>query len=130
MSKPVKSNEFAVELSSILKNYSFKVSEGVSDAVRTAGKFAKKEVQKNSPKRTGRYSEGWKVNEEKTSRIGRGTTVYIHNKDRYRLAHLLEYGHQGPNGRVEGHPHIEPARDAAEKLLEGLVVQAIEEAGE
>lgn len=133
MSKSViKSNEFAVELSSILHGYGMKITDGVSKAVTQAGKFAVKEVRQNSPKRTGKYAKSWKVKKEKTGVGKRNTKVIIHNKDCYQLSHLLENGHAGPHGvgRVEGKPHIEPARDAAEKLLEGLVYQSIEEAAD
>lgn len=132
MSVKVKSNAFAVELSSILHGYNLKVTEAVADSVVLAGEFALREVRKNSPKRTGKYARSW---EKKTEKVGigrRNTHVIIHNKDCYRLSHLLENGHVGPDGvsRVEGKPHIEPARDAAEKLLDGLVKHAIEEAAD
>lgn len=128
----IKSNAFAVELSSILHGYGIRVTEGVSDAVVQAGDFALKEVRQNSPKKTGKYAKSWEKKKTRTGIGGRKTQVIIHNKDCYRLSHLLENGHVGPDGvgRVEAKPHIEPARDAAEKLLEGLVKNAIEEAGD
>jgi len=133
MSKTIKSNEFAVALSDILQDYSFEISEKVSDAVVQAGEFAVQEVRKRSPKRTGKYAKSWKKKEIKTGIGKRNTQVIIHNKDRYRLTHLLESGYQRSasmgGGRVEGIPHIEPARDAAEKFLESRVLQTIKEAG-
>lgn len=130
MATKIRSNEFEVALSSILNDYGAKVAGGVADAVFKAGKVALKEVRAQSPKKTGDYAKGWKVNREKTG-VGRlYTKVTIHNKDEYRLTHLLENGHQKANGgRVEGQPHIRPAYEEAERVLETGVMEAIEEAG-
>ena len=95
--------------------------ETASDA---AAKWAVKELKAVSPKNKGDYSKGWKVNKEKT-RLGVRTTVW--NKDRYMLAHLLEYGHPtGNGGRTKGEIHIKPVEDKASKMFEEKVGQLIE----
>lgn len=73
-------------------------------------------------KDTGKYASSWTYTMEKG-----GITAKVHNKERYMLTHLLEYGHvqvvggkKGKGGRevgfVKGKPHIGPVvlEEAAE----------------
>lgn len=90
--------------------------EDLGEAAKAAGKAAVRELKNTSPKSRGSYAKGWTSKEEKTRT---GTAVTVYNKDRYMLAHLLEYGHPKVNGgRVAGTVHIKPVETAAMNTFE------------
>lgn len=97
------SNEIARQLAM----YTNKVREEVKKAADDVTKVALAEIKANSPHKTGDYAKGW-------TRKKAGDGYVIQNKDEYRLAHLLEYGHASSNGgHVFGTPHIRPAEEKA-----------------
>lgn len=110
MSKNVQIQNFAKEMNRILEGYSqFAINE-LKETVSEAGESVKKEIRKNAPKRTGKYKKSWQV--QKMSDTRTGLSVVVHSKDRYRLTHLLEYGHaKRGGGRVRAIPHIAPAEE-------------------
>lgn len=135
----IKSHEFSAVVGAILDDYAEDVQDAVSHAVEETGKRALKVVREKSPVRKGKgggkYKKGWKIARERTGVFGTQLRVVIHNKDEYRLVHLLEKGHQivkngVVGGRVEGIPHVQPAYEEAERLLPELTAKAIEEAEE
>ncbi len=93
------------------------VAEDVKQAVRNAGETVRKEVGANAPKDTGDYAKSWAV--KKTKETSSSLTLTVHSKNRYQLAHLLEYGHaKRGGGRVEGKAHIAPAEEKGSPELE------------
>ena len=92
----------------------------IQESAKVAAKQAVKELKAKSPKgNTGEYAKGWTSAQKKT-RTGVSATVY--NKDRYMIAHLLEYGHAKVNGgRTAPQVHISPVeKSAGEKFAEEL----------
>ena len=87
-----------------------------------------KELKRTSPRDTGDYAKGWAKKKQKL--IG-GVSYLVYNKDKPQITHLLEYGHLKRDGvnRVDGIPHIGPARDRIEKELEEEIADIIRRGG-
>lgn len=120
-------NNWTKDLQNMLDGYVKDVDEAVKEALPKVGKEAVKELKTTSPKRTGKYSKGWRQKVE-SERLGATLTVY--NATSYQLTHLLENGHASRNGGfVSGRPHIKPAQDKAEKKAVEEITKAIESYG-
>ena len=99
-----------------LQEYADLAAEDMKAAVKKAGNSAKKDIQANAPEKTGAYQKSWAV---KTVRENASAMeVVVYSRNRYQLAHLLEFGHalrQG--GRTRAFPHIAPAEERAAEML-------------
>ena len=70
-----------------------------------------------APKDTGAYAKSWSV--KSTRETSRSLEVTVYSRNRYQLAHLLEFGHaKRGGGRVPGRSHIAPAEQAGIDQLE------------
>ena len=70
------------------------------------------------------YSKSWAT--KKVSENSHSLEMTVHSKNRYQLAHLLEHGHaKRGGGRVAARPHIAPAEENGEELLENLIRKAL-----
>lgn len=107
-----------------LQEYADLAAEDMKAAVKKAGNKAKSVVQEGAPVKTGKYKKSWTV--KTTRENSNAMEVTVHSKDRYQLAHLLEFGHAKRNGgRTRAFPHIAPAQEAAAELLEQEVERAL-----
>lgn len=107
-----------------LDDYVKLVTEDMKKAVKKAGTSVKKEIQANAPKDSGAYAKSWSVKNMKENSHALELTVYSRN--RYQLAHLLEFGHaKRGGGRVPGRAHIAPAEEAGVKQLEAEIERCI-----
>lgn len=107
-----------------LNDYADVSAEGMKKAVRKAGNTVKKEIGANAPKDTGAYSKSWAVKNTKETASALEVTVY--SRDRYRLTHLLEFGHaKRGGGRVAGRPHIAPAEKTGMERLEAEIERSL-----
>ena len=107
-----------------LQEYADLATEDMKAAVKKAGNKAKSDVQAGAPVMTGKYKKSWVV--KTTKENANAMEVTVHSKNRYQLAHLLEFGHaKRGGGRTRAFPHIAPAEEAAAELLEREVEAAL-----
>ena len=107
-----------------LQEYADLATDDMKAAVKKAGDAAKKDVQEGAPVRSGKYKKSWAV--KVTKENANAMEVTVHSKNRYQIAHLLEFGHAKRNGgRVRAFPHIAPAEQKAAELLEREVEAAL-----
>ena len=108
-----------------LQEYADLATEDLKAAVKKAGKEAKDQVQAGAPVRTGKYKKSWSTKNTKETSNSLEVTVY--SKDRYQIAHLLEFGHaKRGGGRVKAIPHIASAESNAAEMLEREVERALQ----
>lgn len=125
MAKKIPVGELASAVMKELEDYANLASDGVKQAVRKAGTTVRKEIQQNAPKKTGAYAKSWSVKNTKENAHAMEVTVYSRN--RYYLAHLLEFGHaKRGGGRVSGKAHIAPAEEAGIKQLETEIERCLQ----
>ena len=107
-----------------LQEYADLATEDMKVAVKKAGNKAKSDVQAGAPVMTGKYKKSWAV--KTTKENANAMEVTVHSRNRYQLAHLLEFGHaKRGGGRTRAFPHIAPAEAAAAELLEQEVEKAL-----
>ena len=125
MQTKVKPDGMADAIMEELSKYSKMAADDMKKAINEAGKTARKEIEKNAPKRTGKYKRSWRI--KKMKETSDSLEITVHSKDRYQIAHLLENGHAKRNGgRVMGQPHIKGAEETAEKQLMDDIERALQ----
>lgn len=122
-------NDISAEIMKELEKYSNAVIQSVNECTEANAKNLQKELRSTSPKKTGNYAKGWRA--EQVSKTSAQSTFIVHNKTKYQLTHLLEYGHavNGGTERVKAYPHIEKAKEKAVEKFVREIEKAIEEAG-
>ena len=107
-----------------LKEYAGLAADDMKDAVKKTAKSVRKDIQDNAPVRTGKYKKSWSV--KTVSENSDSIDLIVHSRNRYQIAHLLEHGHaKRGGGRVAAKPHIAPAEQNGEELLENLIRKAL-----
>ena len=108
-----------------LREYSGMAADEVKEAVRAAGNTVRDEIRENAPKDMGAYAKSWTVKKQRETSSSLSLTV--HSRNRYQLAHLLEFGHaKRGGGRVSAKPHIADAEAAGIRQLEEDIRKALE----
>ena len=124
MSKTVKIDDLAEEVMKGLTEYSKLATSDMKKAVKKAGNDVRKEIQSTAPKDTGAYAKSWAV--KTTRESAERLEVTVHSRNRYQLAHLLEFGHaKSGGGRTKGQPHIAPAEENGINALEKAIEKAL-----
>ena len=124
MGQTVRIGELADAVMETLEEYADLAAEDVKQAVRNAGETVRKEIRANAPKDTGDYAKSWAV--KKTKETSSSLTLTVHSKNRYQLAHLLEYGHaKRGGGRVAARSHIVDAEKAGIEQLEREIERSL-----
>lgn len=125
--KFIKPEEMGVEISNLISDYTKEVGEAIEKEVDSTAKEILKEIKATAPKKTGKYSKGFKIKKENIS--GSATRI-IHNKDKPGLVHLLELGHsKRGGGRVSARPHLRPAYDKYVPQMERKIERIIKNGG-
>ena len=117
-------DELASAINEGLQEYATLAATGVKSAVSKYAKNVKEQIVAGAPTRTGHYKSSWVATKQEES--SQSLQMVVHSKDRYQLAHLLENGHaKRGGGRVAGRPHIAPAEQMGEELLQSLIEKAL-----
>lgn len=96
----------------ILKELQTDVQEGMQKASKDTAKEGVADLKNKSPKRTGKYAQGWR--QRKT-----GDSITIYDSSKPGLTHLLENGYTTRSGkRVKPHPHI---KEIEQKIIANYV---------
>ena len=120
----VKIDQMAHVIMEGLQEYADLATDDMKAAVKKDGNEAKKDVQAGAPVRSGKYKKSWTV--KTTKENSNSLELTVHSRNRYQLAHLLEFGHAKRNGgRTRAFPHIAPAEQRAAELLEKEVERAL-----
>lgn len=112
-------DQLVTEITKAVKDYTEDVSAAIAKEVEATADKVLQEVKNTAPKKTGEYRKGFK----KTNKSNHGQTRYVvWNKKKYRIVHLLEFGHaKRGGGRVAARPHLRPAHDKyAGQLVENI----------
>ena len=124
MADVVKVDDLAGEIVLAVKTYTEEVGAAIEEAVKETARALAADLRETSPKDTGQYAKGWTARKE-----GPGRYV-VYNKKKPQLTHLLEHGHaKRGGGRVEGRPHIKPAKERHIPQLERKIAQILERGG-
>jgi hypothetical protein len=135
MSRTVKPSNLAKAINEEIRRYTVGVEEGIPSVVKEVANEARKELQQNSPQRTGGYAKSWAV---KNQRRGFASYAVLYSRAPfYRVAHLLEKGHRKViparniySGFVAARPHIAPVEQSAIEELRERIERLIREAGQ
>ena len=125
MARNVSVNALADAIMDTLEEYADLAVEDVKQAVKDAGDVVKDDIRSHAPKDTGDYAKSWAV--KKMKETSSSLTVTVHSRNRYQLAHLLEFGHaKRGGGRVAARPHIASAEQKGMEYLEEEIRKALE----
>ena len=98
--------QLAAEINRQLALFANQTGEKVQEIAEKTAQDGVAELKVESPKDTGDYAKSWTY--KKVTR-GKGSKFVVHNKDHYRLTHLLEKSYAKRNGgRSTPQPHIKP----------------------
>ncbi|MBR4394220.1 MAG: HK97 gp10 family phage protein [Oscillospiraceae bacterium] len=117
-------DDMASEIMRGLTEYADLADTEMKKAVKKTATAVKNEISANAPKKSGRYKKSWAA--KKVKENSHTLEMTVHSKNRYQIAHLLEHGHaKRGGGRVAAIPHIAPAEQHGEEMLESLIEKAL-----
>lgn len=105
--------DLTVQVAELLDEYNEEFDKTVNFAMFTVAQEAADKLRAISPRKTGKYANGWTVDSDFDEK-----TYTVYNQAKPSLTHLLENGHVKRNqfgswGRVEGIKHIKPVEEWA-----------------
>lgn len=119
-------------LAEYLSNFSQDVTDGIKKGVDIVATEVNEEIKKHITFKqpTGKYVKSFRIKTSFEDRYNKRNTWYVAN-GQHRLTHLLENGHAlRIGGRTTAYPHIKFGEDLAQKRMEELAKEAIEDANE
>ncbi|MCM1096931.1 MAG: HK97 gp10 family phage protein [Ruminococcus flavefaciens] len=103
--KAVSIDEMGNAIAKEFEQYVDLTADEVKKIVAEVAEDVKEKIREEAPVDTGAYKKSWAVTQTKKSALGAEYTV--HSKEKYRLTHLLEFGHaKRGGGRTKAQPHI------------------------
>lgn len=117
----------SADVAKLLDDYTVEMKRESMNIFDQVAKEAVQRLKQTSPVGKGRdageYAKGWTVKRTNDRQKGLAT-ITVHNKTNYQLTHLLEYGHDLPQGgRAKAQPHIEKV----EQWSQAEVVRRLEQ---
>lgn len=110
--KTVSVDEMGNAIQKEFEEYVEHTADEVKKIVSKVADDVKEKIQEGAPVDTGAYKKSWTITKTKDSALGAEYTV--HSKTRYRLTHLLEFGHaKRGGGRIKAIPHIAKGENLA-----------------
>lgn len=120
MAQKVKIDSLVEAVMKDLTEYADLVTVDTKATIKEAGNAVKKQIQGIAPKDTGAYGKSWSA--KNTKETFKSLEVTAYSRNRYQLAHPLEFSHaKRGGGRVAGHSHIAPAEEAGIKEFESEI---------
>lgn len=124
MASTVSINDMSDVIMRGLTDYAELATEDMKEAVKHASTIVRKDIKENAPEDTGKYAKSWTA--KKVRETSQTLMMVVHSKNRYQLAHLLEYGHAKRNGgRIDGKAHIAPAEQHGIRQLQEEIERAL-----
>ena len=120
----IKVDQLAATVMKELEDYADLATTDMKAAVRKAGNTVRNEIKSGAPSRTGKYAASWTVKTELET--SQSLELVVHSRNRYQLAHLLEFGHaKRGGGRVAARPHIAAAEQKGIEELEHAIERSL-----
>lgn len=131
MSDSINIDELANAIVQGLENYTQDVTDNLKKGVDTVSKEVNEEIKNHITFKqpTGKYAKAFRIKTSFQDKYNKRKIWYVTDGE-HRLTHLLENGHalrQG--GRSNAYPHIKYGEELAQKRMEELAKEAIENAG-
>lgn len=124
MSRGIAISQLSTAVMEELEEYADLAAEDMKSAVKKAAATVRKDIEASAPKDTGDYAKSWAVKTTKES--SNAMQVTVHSRNRYQLAHLLEYGHaKRGGGQVAARSHIVDAEKAGIEQLEREIERSL-----
>ena len=124
MGKKISISQLSAAVMEELEEYADLAAEDMKSAVKKAAATVRKGIEAGAPRNTGDYAKSWAVKTTKGS--SNALQVTVHSRNRYQLAHLLEYGHaKRGGGRVAARPHIAAAEETGIEQLEREIERSL-----
>ena len=116
-----------IAINDILNEYSKDIQEGITESAIKVAENGKNKLRVTSPRKTGKYSKGWRVQKKQGNGYVHAT---IYDATDWQLTHLLEKPHLLRNGK-KSTPivHIEPVEQECIQEFQKDVEQVIKNGG-